>query len=123
MNNKRILLIDDEQDLVALFNIILKREGYTVDSFANSSQALSNYKPDYYDLVLLDIRMPDIDGFDLYAKIKDIDPSVKVYFLTASEFYYENFRKEEYKKLSRNLFIQKPIEMEELVGKVKEILG
>jgi CheY-like chemotaxis protein len=50
---------------------------------------LSNFKPDYYDLVILDIMMPKMDGFELYEKIKEKDDKVKICFLTASELYYE----------------------------------
>lgn len=55
--SKRILIVDDEQDLVNLFKLILKKEGYIVDSFTNASEALSKYKTNYYDLVLLDMSM------------------------------------------------------------------
>ena len=56
-----------------LFGLILKREGYAVDSFTDSYKALLNYSPSYYDLVLLDIRMFGMDGFELYTKIKEMD--------------------------------------------------
>lgn len=121
-NGKKILLVDDERDLVILFSCILKLEGYIVDSFTDSSEALLNYKTNYYDLVLLDVKMPNIDGLDLYKKIKEIDPSVYIYFLTASELYYEGLRKEEYEKINPNLFIRKPIDNDELVKRIKTIL-
>ncbi len=105
-----------------LFGLILKREGYAVDSFTDSFDVLLNYSPNYYDLVLLDIRMSGLDGFELYAKIKEMDPNVKIYFLTAIELYLREDIKEEYKKLSSDLFIRKPIRSKELVGKVKQIL-
>ena len=80
--------------------------------------ALENFKADSYDLILLDIKMPGIDGFQLYQEMKKIDSRVKVCFLTASELYYERFRKEEeFAKIDKDLFMRKPIENEELIKK------
>src|ERR687887_1689101 len=92
-NNNRILLVDDEPDISLLFKTVLKDEGFKVDSFTDPQLALSNFKPDFYDLVVLDIKMPDMNGFQLYREIKKIDSKLKVCFLTASEMYYEEYRK------------------------------
>jgi CheY-like chemotaxis protein len=75
-----------------------------------------------YDLVILDIKMPKMDGFELYDEIKKIDKDANVCFLTASELYYEEFRKKEYCALDRNLFIKKPIENEELVKEINKMI-
>ena len=64
-----------------------------VDSYTDPVLALNNYKINFYDLVILDIRMPKMDGFQLYTKIRKKEPKVKISFLTAIEFYYEEFRK------------------------------
>jgi DNA-binding response OmpR family regulator len=66
--------------------------------------------------------MPDMDGFDLYKKIKELDNNVKVCFLTASEMYYENYRSKEYSLIEEDLFIHKPIENDELINKIKKIM-
>jgi CheY-like chemotaxis protein len=76
-----------------------------------------------YDLVILDIQMPCINGFELYRQIKKIDDKVKVCFLTASEMYYEQFRKELIPALDNNCYIQKPIENEMLIRRLNEILS
>jgi CheY-like chemotaxis protein len=76
-----------------------------------------------YDLVILDIQMPGINGFELYRQIKKIDDKVKVCFLTASEMYYEEFRKELFPALDNNCYIQKPIENEILIRRLNEILS
>ena len=68
-------------------------------------------------LHFFDIKMPYIDGFDLYKKIKEIDNNIRICFLTASEAYYQQFREKDYSHLSRDLFIQKPIELEEFTKK------
>jgi DNA-binding response OmpR family regulator len=64
---------------------------FEVDAFTNSFLAFSNFNHNFYDLLILDIKMPDMDGLDLYIKI-ELDYNVTIFFLTASEFYYETFR-------------------------------
>lgn len=94
-----------------------------MDIFNDPQEALSSYKSDYYDLVILDIKMPKMDGFELYDEIKKKDPQAKICFLTASELYYEEFRKKEYHAIDKSLFIRKPIENEELLKEVNRIMS
>jgi DNA-binding response OmpR family regulator len=117
---KRILAIDDEPDLTILCSLALEYHKFTVDTFNDSEEALSNFKLDYYDLVILDIKMPKMDGFKLYREIKKKDDNANLCFLTASELYYEEFRKKEYCVLDTNLLIRKPIDNEELVKEIKK---
>ena len=119
---KRILIVDDEPDITRLCSLALEYHGFKVDTFNDSEEALSNFKPDYYDLVILDIKMPKMDGFKLYEQLKKKDNDVKVCFLTASELYYEEFRKKEYHALDKNLFIRKPIDNEDLLKEVNRIM-
>ena len=119
---KKILAVDDEPDLTKLCSLALEYHGFKVDTFNDPQEALSNYKPGYYDLVILDIKMPKMDGFKLYDEIKKKDHKAKVCFLTASELYYEEFRKKEYYALDKNLFIRKPIDNEELLREVDKIM-
>jgi CheY-like chemotaxis protein len=79
---------------------------------------LKSFKPNFYDLVLIDIVMPDIDGFDLFERLKKIDPDIKACFLTASEMYHEEFRKAEHYSLNKDLFLQKPIPIDDLVMEI-----
>ena len=67
---KRILVVDDEPDLTRLCSLALEYHGFKVDTFNDSEEALSNFKPNYYDLVILDIKMPKMDGFELYEGLK-----------------------------------------------------
>jgi DNA-binding response OmpR family regulator len=115
---KKILFVDDEPDLTFLFKKGLEYAGFSVDAFNNSADALKDFKPRFYDLVLLDVVMPEMDGFDLYKELKKLDPDVKVCFLTASEKYREDFRKEEYRTLSKDLFIQKPLSIKDLISEI-----
>ena len=121
-NNNRILVVDDEPDLTKVSTLALEYHGFKVDSFNDPQEALSKFKPGSYDLIILDIKMPKMDGFELYHEIKKKDNNAKVCFLTASELYYEEFRKEEYCALDRNMFIQKPIDNEDLVKEINKML-
>ena len=120
---KRILVVDDEPDLTMLCKLALEYHGFNVNTINDPQDALLNYKPGYYDLVILDINMPEMDGFQLYDEIKKKDHKAKVCFLTASELYYEQFRKTEYNAIDKNLFLQKPIGNEVLLKEVNRIIG
>ena len=86
---KRILFVDDKPDLTSLLEIALERVGFDVDTFNDPSLVLKSFRPSLYDLIILDIIMPKIDGFELYEQIKKVDPGVKICFLTASEMHRE----------------------------------
>jgi DNA-binding response OmpR family regulator len=118
----KILIVDDEPDLTQVSTLALEYHGFKVDSFNDPQEALTKYKPGLYDLVILDIKMPKMGGFELYNEIKNKDNNANVCFLTASELYYEEFRKKEFCVLDRNLFIRKPIENEELVKKITKMI-
>ena len=122
MDNNRILVVDDEPDLTQVSTLALEYHGFKVDSFNDPQEALSKYRPGLYDLVILDIKMPKMDGFELYQEIKKKDNNANVCFLTASEQYYEEFRKKDYLALDRNLIIRKPIENEELLKQIKKMI-
>lgn len=85
---KRIFLVDDDYDHTITFKMGLELAKFQVDAYNDSAIALSKFKPDYYDLLLIDVKMPKIDGFELYEKIKEIDNKVMVWFITAYETYY-----------------------------------
>jgi DNA-binding response OmpR family regulator len=122
IRGKRIMVVDDEHDLTLFYRMSLEYHGFEVEAFNDPSQALSNFKTDYYDLIILDIKMPNMDGFKLYKKIKEKDPNVRACFLTASELYYKKFRSREYSTLDKELFIRKPIENEELIQEIKRLI-
>ena len=121
-NNNRILVVDDEPDLTKVSTLALEYHGFKVDTFNDPQEALSKFKPGSYDLIILDIKMPKMDGFELYHEIKKKDNNAKVCFLTASELYYEEFRNKEYRALDRNLFIRKPIDNEDLVKQINKMI-
>jgi DNA-binding response OmpR family regulator len=124
MINKRILIVDDEPAITSSLKIGLEYNEdneFKVDTFNDSIEALLNYKTGHYDL-LLDIKMPEMDGFDLYHEIKKMDDNVKIFFLTASEMYYENFRTKQYCELDKNMFLRKPISIYYLSKRIKDEL-
>jgi DNA-binding response OmpR family regulator len=122
-NTKKDMVVDDETDVLSVVGIVLKENGFEVDTFEDPIVALKSYRAGVYDLLILDIKMPEMDGFELYDQIKKIDDNAKICFLTASEMYYKNSRKEKYSSLDKDLFIQKPIANEDLVEEINKILS
>ena len=123
IRGKQIMIVDDDSDLTLYYRMSLEYYGFVVDIFNEPKEALSSFKPNYYDLVILDIKMPEMDGFALYKEIKEIDPIAKACFLTASELYYEEFRDREYSTLNKELFIRKPVGNEELIRKINYLIS
>ena len=131
-NNNRILLVDDEPDITTVFTLGLEDNGFKVDAFNDPIQALSGFKSGLYDLALIDYKMPNMNGFELYREIRKIDERVKVCFVTAFEVYYEELKNifqpssiasPEHKEEDVNCFIQKPIDIDELVKRINEELN
>ncbi|HEY6885748.1 MAG TPA: response regulator [Nitrososphaeraceae archaeon] len=120
---KRILLVDDEPDICMAYQMMLEDAGYDCISYTDSLKALQEFKPYFYDLILLDIKMPLLNGFELCEKVREIDKTVHIVFITASEVYYEKFRSQHFPELGKVNYIQKPIGNEELVQIVNTIIG
>jgi DNA-binding response OmpR family regulator len=122
-NSKRILLVDDETDVISLFKMVLEMNGFEVDAYTDPAAALSDFKANSYGLALLDIMMPTLNGFELYRKLKEIDNNIIACFITAFEDYRQEF-KESFPMLDEaNYFIRKPKAIEDLVNHVATILG
>src|SRR5438094_1284024 len=92
-NKKRILIVDNERDVCVTLRKIFEQNGFIADSFIEPILALENFKAGLYDLLLLDIKMSQMGGFELHKEMKKIDKEVKVCFLTATEMDFEKFRK------------------------------
>ena len=117
----RILLVDDEFDITFTFKKGLEDNGFEVDSFNDPQIALSNFTAGTYDIALIDIKMPKINGFDLYRKLRNTDYKVKYCFMTAYEVYYETLKKD-YPTINVGCFIKKPIDITDLVKEIKSEL-
>jgi len=121
-NRKRILIVDDESDICFVLQKVLIKNGFLVDSYDDPLVALEKFRAYLYNLVILDIRMPELNGFALYREIKKLDKKVKVCFLTAGEMYYGVYS-DIFSSVPANCFIRKPIENEELMKRINEIIA
>jgi two-component system response regulator (stage 0 sporulation protein F) len=123
-NKRKILVVDDEPDNASIFTMGLEDEGFQVDTFTDPLLALSTFKAGKkYDLLILDIKMPDMNGFELYEEIRKINNKAKVCFLTAfGEGYIEEFEKKFTSSSPSVSFIRKPIRVDDLVTKVNEVI-
>ena len=128
----RIMVVDDEKDILRVIKRDLEsgrnnnnyETNFLVDAFSSSELALDaieHHPSNYYDLVLTDIRMPQMNGFELYRRIKEKNPSMKIAFITAFEI-----NKEEFSKVLPSIdvkdFIIKPISMANLIRKLKSMI-
>ena len=123
---KNILLVDDELDVIYTIKNVLEDNGFQIDSYNDPITALNSYRSNFYDLLILDIKMPKMDGFELYIKLREKDPKVKICFLTAIATFNEEFRKTRLvlgKTINEDYFIQKPIKMEDLLKKLTSIMN
>jgi DNA-binding response OmpR family regulator len=117
---KRILVVDDEYDINLTLKFVLEGNDFKVDSFTNPLVALQNFKSGLYDLVVLDVKMPIMNGFGLSQAIRRLDDKVKICFLTAaSDVYYEDFGKQVFPNIDEKCVIHKPIENELLIKQIK----
>ena len=118
-NDKRILIVDDDRDIAKFFKLALDHAGFITDVYSDPLSVLMNFKKGIYDLLLLDINMPLMSGFELYGKISQIDDGVKVCFVTAFEEYYSEF-KTAFPHLNEvEFYIKKPVGMDNLIQTVK----
>jgi CheY-like chemotaxis protein len=89
---KRVLLVDDEPDICMVYQMVLEDAGYECIPYTDPVKALQEFRPDYYDLIILDIKMPVLNGFELCKKIREVDKAVHIIFITALEEYRRNVR-------------------------------
>jgi DNA-binding response OmpR family regulator len=117
---KRILIVDDDPDITLTFKIALENEDdkLEVHTFNDPLSVLSHFKPSFYDLLLIDINMPDMNGFELCTEILKVDVNVKICFITAGEVNHEAVR-ELYPTISIGCFIKKPVRIDYLLKRIK----
>jgi DNA-binding response OmpR family regulator len=120
----RILLVDDEKDVGRTYELILENYGFDVDCFTDPAIALEQFKPNLYDLTILDIKMPDPNGFKLYDQLKSRDSKLKTLFMTAlsSVESYNTENKKVYPLRGQRHFIKKPLSMDHLLAQVYSLL-
>jgi DNA-binding response OmpR family regulator len=119
--SKVILIVDDDPDMTSIFSLGLQDEGFEVYAYNDSLDALSQFRPNFYDLLLIDINMPKMNGIDLSRQILELDSNVRICFITAGESNIEVLR-ELYPTRDIGCFIRKPITIENLIRRVKSEL-
>jgi len=118
---KKILHVDDEPDTLEVVKTILEKEGYEVDSVSSGKDALKEIELDNYSLLLLDIMMPDMSGWDLFTRITQIKKEYKVVFLTVLAI--SESRLNQLKDHGVIDYIKKPFDRDELVAKINKIVS
>lgn len=121
VDKKKILIVDDEEDITFIFKIILEDAGFEVETYNDPQKALNNFKKNFYNLVLLDLKLPVLSGIELYYKILEIDNCVKICFLTSSDQITLFSRREDIVPPNINV-IRKPIENGFFIQKVMELI-
>jgi DNA-binding response OmpR family regulator len=119
MKRSRILVVDDDADITLTLRVGLEENGFAVDFFNDPKNALANYKPHVYDFMLIDVKMPRMNGFELYREIQKIDKNVKVGFITGFSVYYESLKEVFPIDEDISFFIKKPIEIGTLVKRIQ----
>jgi DNA-binding response OmpR family regulator len=109
----RILIVDDEPDIASVMKRGLENAGFAVDAYIDPEQALAGFRNDYYDMLILDIRMPKINGFQLYREIRKRERNAKVCFMTAFEVYRKEFEKV-FPDFDIKCFLTKPLSIRDL---------
>lgn len=115
----KILVVDDEPDIAYSIQRVLEARGFQVDTYVDPQRALEEFKPNFYDLIILDIRMPNMNGFQLYRELIKNDCNSNIFFLTAYEEYRHEFRKA-FPELDEGHFIKKPISGIQLINHLSQ---
>lgn len=121
---KRVLIVDDEADVTVTFKLALENNNddgakiFEVYTYNDPLLALSEFEPNFYDLMLLDINMPTMNGFEFCEKILKLDMNVKACFMSAAEINHEALR-EIYPSISIGCFIKKPVTIDYFVKRLK----
>lgn len=116
-----VLIVDDEPDIAFVIKKGLERAGFQVHTFNHSEQALRDYRPGKYDLAIVDIKMPKMDGIEFYQKIRELDGNIKVCFITASNVDLEETIRARLPK-EVDCFIFKPVSTADLADQIKRVL-
>ena len=114
INKNKILVVDYEHDSNLLLKTILERNGFIVDCFDDPFVAMENFRSNLFSLIILNIKLPKLNGFQLYREIRKKDKKVKVCFITDGEMYYGVYT-DIFNSLDKNSFIRKPINYDNLL--------
>jgi DNA-binding response OmpR family regulator len=120
-----IFMVDNEPDVNITIKTALEENGdFKVDTFNDAKSALSAFEPGHYDLAILDVRMPGMNGFQLCKKLREIDERLKICFLTAAELtYLHDVDSDIINDLETNCFVSKPVNTTDLITRLNIILS
>jgi two-component system, OmpR family, response regulator ChvI len=122
--SKKILVVNDTVDINTTIRKVLEDKGFKVDSYEDPHLALEYFKPQYYDLVIIDSKMPQMNGFTFYRGVKALDKKVKTCFLTAAEVKPDDYSDDTFSSPPpAKSFIRIPIENERLLERIDEIMA
>ena len=118
-----IMVVDDEEDILSIFSSLLTKEGYSVHAFSNPEIAFEHfrYSPHEFSLILSDVRMPGMNGFQLARKVKELNPKVKVLLTSSFEINMSEFEKV-LPTSPVDSFLDKPVALKKLSDEVKKQL-
>ncbi len=116
----KILIIDDNKDITDLFSIFLESNGYIVNAYTNPVEAFNNFSKNSHDLIVLDLKMPKMDGMTLYHRIKEIDDKVIICFTTADKNYIQQLQKGIID--IEKIVLYKPVLLKDLKKKIEFLL-
>src|SRR5262245_49034531 len=112
------MVVDDEADIVTVLKRGLEEDGFEVDSFTDPRKAIDNFVIDKYAMLIVDIRMPRINGFELYRQVRQLDNNIKVVFMTAFEISESEFR-QVMPNIDVRTFFKKPVKLKDLLERIK----
>ena len=118
---KPLLIVDDEVDITSALKIGLESYGFNIDSYNDPAVALSKFRPYLYSVAILDIRMPQMNGFELYRQMKKIDSGLTVCFFTAFDLYEKEFEKM-FPDIKVKTFFRKPVSIAEMTTSLSALL-
>jgi FixJ family two-component response regulator len=118
--SRTVLAVDDDSSVLLTLKALLAPFGFQIHSYNDPEKALNDFKPDFYDLLILDVNMPKLNGFELYRLIRKIDATVKACFLTGLDDFsdFVSFKKEVHPKLNEIYFVKKPVTGEDLLERI-----
>ena len=119
-NQSSLLLVDDEEGITQVIKKGLQQFGFHVEVFNDPVEALANFKANSFDVAILDVRMPRMDGFQLYKRLKEIDSGIKICFMTAFDIYPSEFQKV-FPSYDVKYLIRKPIRLSELAKLLEQL--